>query len=534
MQATTKKNVIISACYAGTVVLGMLIGPKFFNESGNSRNGTFLPFLPGGRADKVEKVLNIIEENYVDPIKTDSLKDLAITQILKKLDPHSSYLPPSQAKNFSESLDGNYFGIGVEYQILNDTVLITGVHHNGPAELAGMRAGDQLLKVNGKHVAGNKITTDKVVALIKGRKGTEVNLQLKRREGIKNISVLRDKITISSLDAAFMIDSKIGYIKISRFGAHTDDDFVKKGEELKRAGMQHLVLDLRGNGGGYLSAATAIADEFLENKKLIVFTKGLHEPRTDYFATEKGIFEKGKLVVLIDENSASASEILAGAVQDLDRATIIGRRSFGKGLVQEQFNFGDGSALNLTVARYFTPSGRSIQKSYKEGSDKYYEEVSDRLKNGELAGKHADSVSDRLKVYKTLAGRSIYGGGGISPDIFIPIDTVSFNDLYFNLSAKGIINDFAYKQFGSQKKPVSLGNFVKEFKLSDDVFERIQKFAATRDVDIKSTEFVDAKPAIASQIKALVARYYFGDEGYYKVKNLSDKTIVKAIEVLER
>ncbi|WP_207533869.1 S41 family peptidase [Desertivirga arenae] len=533
MQATTKKNLIISACYAGTVVLGMLIGPKFHNESSNSKNGTFIPFL-GGRADKVEHVLNIIQENYVDPVRVDTLKDLAIAQILKRLDPHSSYLPPDEAQHFSENLDGNYYGIGVEYQILNDTVFVTAVHPEGPAYKAGIRPGDQVIKVADKVIAGTEITADRVVGLIKGRRGSEVKISLKRGAELKTVGVLRDKITISSLDAGYMMSDKVGYIKISRFGAHTDEDFILKGQQLKKAGMQGLILDLRGNGGGYLNAATGLADEFLPDKKLIVYTRGEHEPRTDYFATEKGIFEKGKLVVLIDENSASASEILAGAIQDLDRGTIIGRRSFGKGLVQEQFNFGDGSALNLTVARYFTPSGRSIQKPYGEGSDKYFEEVTQRFKNGELAGRHADSITDKHKTFKTSAGRPIYGGGGITPDVFVPIDTTAYNDLFFSLSAKGIITDFSYKHFGPEKSSGSLGEFLKEFVVSENDLGRFRAFALARKVEIDAKEFSHAKPAISLQIKALMARYYFGEEGFYKVKNLSDKTVAKALEVLNK
>ncbi|WP_207422074.1 S41 family peptidase [Desertivirga brevis] len=532
MQATTKKNLIISACYAGTVVLGMLIGPKFHNESSNSKNGTFIPFL-GGRADKVEHVLNIIQENYVDPVSVDSLKDLAISQILSRLDPHSSYLPPSEARHFSENLDGNYYGIGVEYQILNDTVFVTAVHPEGPADKAGVRPGDQVIKVANKLIAGNQITADRVVAMIKGRRGSEVNLLLKRGAELKHVGVLRDKITVSSLDAGYMLTDKVGYIKISRFGAHTDEDFVAKGQQMKKSGMQGLILDLRGNGGGYLNAATGLADEFLPDKKLIVYTRGEHEPRTDYFATEKGIFEKGKLVVLIDENSASASEILAGAVQDLDRGTIVGRRSFGKGLVQEQFNFGDGSALNLTVARYFTPSGRSIQKPYTKGSEKYFEEVTLRLKSGELAGRYTDTVRDKLGIFKTSAGRLIYGGGGITPDVFVPIDTTAYNELFFLLNSKGIITDFTYKHFVHQVRPSSLAEFLKNFSVSEADLRKMQAFAISKKVDVHTNDFIQARPALTLQIQALLGRYYFGEEGFYRVKNRSDKTVAKALEVLQ-
>ncbi len=534
MQPSTKKNLIIAACYAGTMVLGMIVGPKFQKENANTKPGSFNPFFREEKTEKVEHVLNIIEENYVDPVQIDSMQDMAINQILKKLDPHSSYLPPVEAKRFSEDLDGNYSGIGVEYQLLNDTVFVTSLNNGGPAAKAGLKTGDQILQVDNKSIAGRGITTKRIISLIKGPRGTEVKLHISRNGELKDIIVKRDKITISSIDAAFPLSDYIGYIKISKFGARTNDDFAAEFQRLQKKGINSLILDLRGNGGGYLNAATALADQFIADKKLIVYTEGKHEPRTDYLATEEGVFEKGKLIVLIDENSASASEILAGAIQDLDRGLIIGRRSFGKGLVQEQFNFGDGSALNLTVARYFTPSGRSIQKPYKDGKDKYFQEVAERYKNGEVKGKLISALINKGQTFKTSGGRMIYGGGGITPDIFIPIDSTVYNEFYYSMNAKGILTEFVFKSITGILHPAALNQFISEFSLSDTQYSKLISLAASRGLKFKDKEADNAKPAINTQVKAIAARYYYGDEGFYLAKNVEDKVIARALEAIKK
>jgi carboxyl-terminal processing protease len=363
--AITKIGILSFSC---SIDCRAVAGPKLVRENQNSKNGSFLSFGLSGRSSKVEKVIRIINENYVDSVKLDTVEDMAIQEILKHLDPHSAYLAPEDAQLLSDDLEGNFNGIGIEYYILNDTLLITSVKHGGPAFKAGIKHGDKILAINKKPVAGIRVTSRHIVDQIRGKRGSAVELLVKRDTIRKSFSMLRDRIIVSSIDAAYMLTGQSAYIKISKFGARTDEDFHASLLKLKKQGMKNLVLDLRDNGGGYLNSATALADEFLADQELIVYTQGLHEPRTDYFASSKGDFENGKLVVLIDENTASASEIIAGAVQDLERGTIIGRRSFGKGLVQEQFDFGDGSALNLTIARYYTASGRSIQKSYKKGN----------------------------------------------------------------------------------------------------------------------------------------------------------------------
>lgn len=535
MQSSTKSNLIISACYAGILALGMIVGPKFGRENKNTKSGNF---LSGEKTEKIDQVLKIITENYVDSVKADTLQNLAINQILSHLDPHSAYLPPIKARNQSQDLEGNYTGIGVEYMVLNDTMLITSVK-NGPAAKAGIKAGDKVLAINNENIAGNNTPSQKIVSLIKGRTGTSVELLINERsntQAAKRVVVKRDKITISSIDIAYMIAPTVGYIKISKFGARTDDDFASEITRLQQKDMKSLILDLRHNGGGYLSAATALADEFLPDKQLIVYTSGLHEPRTDYFATSAGKFEKGKLVVLIDETTASASEVVAGAIQDLDRGTIIGRRSFGKGLVQEQFNFGDGSALNLTIARYYTPLGRSIQRPYKMSSEEYFEDASKRLKNIEVNadGTLKDSLFHKSHTYKTSAGRTLYGGGGIMPDIYIPVDTSAFNAFYYALRARGILVQFLFNDIIKKYHPTSFNQLVNEFNINDEHYQRIIAIAVKQGIKMPQKTMAIARKAVNEEIKALLAKFYFDENAYYKVHNTSDQAILRSLQELKQ
>jgi carboxyl-terminal processing protease len=537
MGSFTRKNLWVAAGYTAVLVAGLLLGPKMATEDRNSRNGSFLPFGLGNRSGKVEQVIKIINDNYVDSVKIDTVENMAIQEILKHLDPHSAYLAPAEARQLTEDLDGNFDGIGIEYFILNDTLLVTSVNPGGPAHKAGLKHGDKILAINRQPVSGARISTKKIVNQMRGKKGTAVEILVKRDTLKKNFNVLRDRIVVSSIDAAYLLTDQIGYIKISKFGAQTDEDFVDKLQKLQRLGMKSLVLDLRDNGGGYLSAATGLADEFLKDSDLIVYTQGLHEPRTDYFASSKGTFEEGKLVILINENTASASEIVAGAVQDLERGTIIGRRSFGKGLVQEQFDFGDGSALNLTIARYYTASGRSIQKSYKKGNDAYYSEVSERYKNGELGsdGKNlADTLYDKKKTFTTKSGKVLYGGGGIMPDIYVPVDTSGYNGTYYTLLSKGIMNEMVYNYLiKNDQKFANTEELVKTFKLTEADIKKLIQLAAVKDVRLSEKQVETSRKEIEAQIRALFARYYFGDEGYYKALNFGDQAIARSLEVLK-
>ena len=536
MTKPTKKNLFVASGYALVMILGMIIGPKFVKENGDSRNGSFLPFGMNSQLSNLDKILEIIDENYVDSINIDTVKEVAIQGVLKHLDPHTRYLPPIDAKLLSEDLEGNFDGIGIEYYVLNDTMLVTAVTPGGPAEKYGLLQGDRILKINNKVVTGIQLTGKQIVESIRGRSGTAVDLTVKRNNSIiKNISVVRGRITISSIDVAYMIDSQTGYIKLSKFGAETATDFSNSLGNLQRKGMKSLILDLRENGGGYLNAATKLADEFLPDKKLIVYTQGVHEPRSDYFSTADGKFEQGKLAVLIDENSASASEILAGAIQDLDRGTIVGRRSFGKGLVQEQFDFSDGSALNLTIARYYTPSGRSIQKSYKNGTDAYYNEVGDRYKNGELSsdGKLNDTILSKQEKFTTKGGKVLYGGGGIMPDIYIPIDTSGYTSFYRSLLSKGILNDYAFNYLTKIQVKGNLNTFINAFKLDDDRYSKLVSMADQKGIKANLNEVETSKETIKRTIKALLAKYYYGDLGYYRALNIDDKAITKSLALLE-
>jgi len=413
------------------ILLGIAIG-LYLAES--PRRGFSFP-----GSSKISKVLQLVHHNYVDSVNVDSIEGVTVNNLLQNLDPHSLYLPPQQAESINEKLDGGFNGIGIEYQILRDTLVITQVYDGGPAQLAGIVDGDKVIEVNNKKYAGIKLSPSVVNKIFKGDKNSEIALSILKAadQSIKIYHLKRGHVDLSSLDASYMVAPSIGYIKISKFALTTDADFKTALNKLKENGMQKLVLDIRENGGGYLNAATALADEFLTKDRLIVYTKGTHEERKDYFATEAGEFQEGKLAVLIDEYSASASEILAGALQDLDRAVIVGRRSFGKGLVQQQFPFGDGSAVNLTVARYYTPSGRSIQKSYRYGVDNYHDEIAQRMRKGEFFSAQSnlnDSAFKGRSSYRTVNGRKCFSGGGIIPEIFVPADTTQNTMLIRELS----------------------------------------------------------------------------------------------------
>lgn len=428
MKKTTRYHLIIALTYSVTLIGGMFMGYKFLKDQGYSFSRT--THLADNNAEKVDEIIHIINRKYVDDINADSLNHLPIDSLLHKLDPHSAYLPPQEANDLAETLGGNFAGVGVEYYILKDTLLVTNVIKDGPAYTAGLKQGDKILKIDTLFVSGRSLPKEQMMGKIKGPKGTPVTLTILRPGNTlpTMLTMVRNRVKVSTIDASYLLNPEIGYIRISKFGADTDKDFVDALKDLKARGMKKLVLDLRDNGGGYLTAATGLANQILEENKLIVYTEGKHEPRTDYVATGGGEFEDGKLAVLINENTASASEILAGAVQDLNRGIIIGRRSFGKGLVQEQFPFGDGSALNLTIARYYTPLGRSIQKSYKKGYSAYQNEIGERYNDGEL--------TESRNLPKDTLKKRFFAEGGIQPDIYVKIDTAGYNKLYANLGAK--------------------------------------------------------------------------------------------------
>jgi carboxyl-terminal processing protease len=533
MRPSTKKNILIAASYAAVLIAGMFVGPKFAIEDNNRKNDTFLPFLTD-RSEKLATILKLIETKYVDKVETDSLKEIALDEILTHLDPHSAYLPPVEARILNEDLEGNFYGIGIEYYLLNDTLNVTAVNVGGPAYKAGLQRGDQIIKINNKPVVNIGITGKQVVSTIRGKRGTFVDLLVKSGldAGFKKLRIERDKIIVSTITASYLMNTETGYIKIDKFGSNTSEDFTAALKDLQKKGIRNLILDLRDNGGGYLSAATALADQFLKDKKLIVFTRGAHEKRTNYWATDEGNFENGLLAVLINENTASASEIVAGAVQDLDRGVIIGRRSFGKGLVQEQFDFGDGSALNLTIARYYTPSGRLIQKSYKQGNAKYFDEVHQRFVNGEVSSdsnKVADTSYAKKAGYKTSSGRIVYGGGGIMPDFFVPVDTGD-TKYYESVYSAGLINQYVYSSLVKRLKPSSIEDILSSDYIPESEMEHFNAFVRSKGITADKSQIALSERQIKKDLKALVARYYFGDNGFYRVENSQDKAVLKALQ----
>lgn len=487
--------------------------------------------------DKVSKVLDLVRHNYVDSVNVDSIEGTTVNNLLQNLDPHSLYLPPQQATSINERLEGGFTGIGVEYVLLRDTLVVTQVTQFGPAYNAGLRPGDKVLQVDHQNFAGTHLNTQKVSKAFRGAKDSQLLMAVIPAGGktTKFYSIKRDHVDLSSLDAAYMLNSTTGYIKISKFASTTDADFRKALAKLKIDGLQKLVLDIRGNGGGYLNTATALADEFLTKKQLIVYTKGVHEPRTDYFATDSGNFQHGKLAVLIDEYSASASEILSGALQDLDRATIIGRRSFGKGLVQEQFPFTDGSAINLTIARYYTPSGRSIQKSYSGGAESYRNELAQRMIKGELFSEEntlKDSIFKKPTRFHTANGRKVFSGGGIMPDIFIPADTTRNTYLAHQLNSKQLFSAYVVDHMQALLKKYTEADFIRNYKVSDIDLGNFILYASRSVKDIDPREVMIARNDIKTTLKAYAARFKWGDDAYFKTVNANDPAIRKAIETV--
>lgn len=513
------------------LLLGILMGLMLNRDFATHNLG-----LSFANNSKIAKVLQLVDRNYVDTVNIDSLEGVSVNNLLQNLDPHSLYLPQQQAQSINERLDGGFNGVGIEYQVLRDTLVITQVYPGGPAEKAGLQVGSKLINVDGEKFAGVKLTPKKINKIFRGDKDAEVRLGVIEPLGtaIKNISIKRGHVDLSSVDAAYMADAKTGYIKISKFSSTTDVDFRKALTNLKVDGMDKLMLDLRGNGGGYLNAATSLADEFLTDKKLIVYTKGIHEPRTDYFATDSGMFQRGKVVVLIDEYSASASEILAGALQDLDRATIVGRRSFGKGLVQQQFGFEDGSAVNLTVARYYTPSGRSIQKSYKNGVDSYRAELAQRMQKGELFSEQSnlnDSIFKTPSNYHTSSGRKVFSGGGIMPDVFVPADTTRSTILIQDLSQQQLFTAYVIdKQQQLLKQYPTEASFLKQYEVTNDDVDRFILYASQTIKEMDSHEVMISREPIKTILKAHAARFKWGDNAYFKVVNADDVTFKKGLE----
>jgi carboxyl-terminal processing protease len=526
-----KIQVWLPLLFAIVMIAGMFIGYKLRDNMPSRKS-----MLRMDKKTSLQEVIDLISIKYVDSVRTDTLVDEAIEEILSRLDPHSVYIPTSLLSEVNEDLQGNFEGIGVEFNIFNDTIHVINVLQNGPSDKAGLKVGDRFLKVNDSVVAGTQINTDRIKKLLRGKRGTEVQVTMMRAEGNKVFMIKRGTIPLPSVDAGYMIDNTTGYIRINKFAETTYEEFMATLERLQKGTLQKLMLDLRGNGGGLLEEAVDIADEFLDGNKLIVSVKGNHNPLQEKRAKRAGLFEKGKLVLLLDEGSASASEVLAGALQDHDRATIIGRRSFGKGLVQEQYQLSDGAALRLTVARYYTPSGRSIQKPWDHGMKDYNAEVLERYHNGALVNADSNKVG-KGQAYKTDEGKTVYGGGGIMPDVFVPFDTTSFDKSIAQLYQKGIVNNFIYTYYishaGDFKQYAKPGDMMKGFSINDNIWNALIGFAAKDSIDIRSVKGKD-REMLSARLKSLFARQLWRMEGYYEISNSNDPVVKKGLEVISK
>lgn len=512
----------------GGILLGIFLG---------NRTGNFTLF-PSSK-DKLREVISYLEDNYVDTLSRKVLEEKAITGLLEKLDPHSVYISAEEFHDANDPLLGSFEGIGVQFRIENDTVTVINPVSGGPSEKLGIRAGDRIVKVDGKKIAGIKISTNDVMRKLKGPKGTKVQVGIFRRgaDELIDFTITRDVIPTYSLDISYMPEPGIGYIRLNNFSATTHDEVHNALDTLCRNGMKKLILDLRGNGGGYLKAAIDVADEFLGTGELIVYTEGMQHGREVSKATADGLFEKGDLVILVDEGTASAAEIVSGAIQDHDRGLIAGRRSFGKGLVQEQLDFKDGSALRLTVARYYTPTGRCIQKSYKDGLEMYNNDYYHRFMNGEL--EHPDSIKfpDSLK-YKTPKGRTVFGGGGIMPDIFIPLEMDSALAYYNQCINKGLVYQFAFdytdRNRPQMKRFKNVNQFDHGFAVTETIFSEFVKYADKKGVKHDGKDLTKSDRYVKTMLKAYIGRNLLDNDGFFPILNTIDPGFLKAVELLKK
>ncbi len=489
-------------------------------------------------SQKLATTLYLIENFYVDTANIEKVTEDAIIAALKELDPHSAYISKKDVEKANEPLVGSFEGIGVTYQLIRDTITVISPTAGGPSEKVGIMAGDQLIKIDGEDAFGKKIDNEYVQKRLRGKKGTKVTVSVKRGDDpeLLDFEIIRDKIPLNSINASYMLDKHVGYIKLDRFAQESTQEFKEAFAKLQVQGMESLIFDLRGNTGGYLNTAIELVDQFLTENQLVVFTEGIHSPYQEWRCTKDGLYTTGKLVVLIDEGSASASEILSGAIQDHDRGVVIGRRSFGKGLVQRPFNLPDGAQIRLTTSRYHTPSGRCIQRPYEKGAEDYAKEMEKRLKHGEYY--HADSIHfpDSLK-YKTDGGRTVYGGGGIMPDIFIPVDTAYNSKLYTNLVRKGALNrfttDYGLKHRDEIKTQYGdFENFNKDFVVGKDLIDGLKAAAKEAKVEWDDEQFNRSEKFLLLQIKALIARNVWETQQYYQVMSSADTGVQKALEVL--
>lgn len=531
MQKETRRNIFVAATYAGTLLLGLILGQNYVDQQGNKPSPTLVPIGLSDNTYKIQQVVDLVANSYVDSLDMDSLQNVAIGNIISRLDPYSSFLQPRESRAQTEILEGTFEGIGMEYFNLNDTLLIVGLISNGPADKAGFKVGDRILKIGNRQIAGAKVSKESVEKLIRGKRGSEVSFHIKR-DSIElpvPIKAVRDQINVSSIDVAYLIEPTVGFVRVRRFGQRTAEEFKRAVVELKKQGAQNLILDLRDNGGGYFHVAIQMVSEFFGDKRLVVYTQGAHEAKREYYSEQNGAYKDGELIVLINERSASASEVVAGAIQDWDRGLIVGRRSYGKGIVQEQFDLPDGSTINLSIARYYTPLGRSIQK-------KYIPSQSDLVGNGALSSNglwSLDTTYSGAMVYKTKMGREVFSGGGIVPDVAVPIDSNASSLMYREISNSSYIEQFVYERFTKRLPAYSIENFLQGYRLPDSEYLAFVRFLNQNGgIALNGRRQRDLHDLIQNDIEALVGRYYFGREAYFKVRNRDDRFVNRALQLL--
>ena len=523
-------KIYIPVLLAVALVSGIIIGNQLNRNSGNNAPAT-------SNVNKFDAIVNLIQNAYVDSISTDSLIEKTIPQLLKNLDPHTTYIPAKEMVGVEEEMRGNFGGIGVQFSIQNDTVMVVDVISGGPSSKLGIMPGDRIITVNDTSLVVKGLKNEKVLSKLRGEKGTKVNVGIKRK-GFKDpiaFTITRGDIPIYSVDVNYMIDPTTGYIKVSRFGEQTYEEFMDGMKALDQQGMKNVIVDLRGNPGGYLNAVIKMVNEFLDKGELIVYTQGNAQARKTFQADSRGAYRDKGITVLVDDFSASASEIFAGAIQDNDRGWIIGRRSFGKGLVQEQIPFNDGSAVRLTVARYYTPSGRCIQKPYNKGNDEYYKDIMERAIHGEFQKVDSIKYSDTVK-YKTLSGRIVHGGGGIMPDYFVPADTTGYSDYYSKVTQKGLVYQFALDYADSNRKEFSSYKTSADFEAyfnKVNVLNLFVAFAEKKGIKSNAADLKVSSKIIENQVKAYIARNIIGEKGFYPIIQNIDKTLLQAIEKIK-
>lgn len=518
--------IIISAAIA----LGIFIGGKLSFTDTSDRL-----FTSNSKKDKINRLIDYIDYEYVDSINTDSIVDVTVNRILDNLDPHSTYIPKKDLERVANNMKGDFVGIGVHFYTYKDSVTVIRAVEGGPSEKAGIKGGDRIVIANGDSIFGPTWSNDDIVAKLKGEKNTKIHLKVFRRGEPKllDFKVKYSEVPLKSVEASYMLSDNLGYIKVNRFAESTYKEFKKGLDNLQKQGATKLVLDLRDNPGGYLNIAEQIADEFLEKDKLIVFTKNKKGKIEKTFATRKGDFENGDIYVLINENSASASEVIAGALQDNDKGTIIGRRSYGKGLVQRDMALGDGSAVRLTISRYYTPTGRSIQRSYENGNEDYYHEYYKRIDNGELSDASNIEVADSLK-FTTPKGKVVYGGGGIIPDVFVPIDKKMENGTIGRILASGIMDYFVFEELDKNRlsfQKISQEDFIEGYIITDSFLEQFTEYLNRRS-RYKIT-FVAYKEEVKLYIKATLAEQLYGSEAHMQVLNTNDAMLEKVFSLIE-